>query len=631
MADRRSDFRLGDWLVSPMLNRISKGDESFNLKHKAMAVLVRLADANGEVVTRDEIMDAVWPGMAVTDDVLTQSIAELRKAFADDAKHPHIIETIPRVGLRLVADVVPALKVTSTSRTTWLRRSILLTSLTVIAVGFLYWLIQTEVQRRSQVITVHARPSIAVLPFVNMSEDPVNRFLADGVAEEIRILLAKSPGLKVIGRNSVHAVTGLKLDLRDIGQALGVTHILEGAVRRADDDVRISAQLIDASDGTSLWSDSYDREMTDMFAVQDSVAAAVIEALQVHVGTIPRRGRPTENFTAYTLFLRARDQLHEFDARLSREYLIQAIELDASYAEAHETLAYSIWLLAGSDIEAVEAQTRVHEAASKALALDPDLELARALYLASRPGPFIRWRKLQAFERAAAKLPGNPLILETYLFSLTESGYVEEALQVAERFVAIDPLSQVANTYWACALYAAGRTDEALAAAQFSDQLDLESIDGIYVVENRHDIAIEHFDSYLRELGYAGTNWAAELMEKSKHAEFGQGYIDSVFGHIVESMQEIDTYNWQQGLTAFYLFFGFLDRHFELILETEPDATTWHTSGIHMWRGNVFNRMGFTSHPRYVELATRLGIVATWEQRGPPDFCEKVDGQWICE
>ena len=105
MASWHDDFVLGDWNVSPKLNRVWRGDKRGSIKHKSMAVLVFLADAAGEVVTRDEIMDAVWPGMAVTDDVLTQSIVEIRKALDDDAKHPTVIETVPRVGFRLIASV----------------------------------------------------------------------------------------------------------------------------------------------------------------------------------------------------------------------------------------------------------------------------------------------------------------------------------------------------------------------------------------------------------------------------------------------------------------------------------------------------------------------------------------------
>jgi TolB-like protein len=136
-----------------------------------------------------------------------------------------------------------------------------------------------------------------------MSDDPGNEYFSDGLSEDILTLLANIPDLKVIGRTSSFAFKGKNEDLRVIGQSLGVKTVLEGSVRKSGDRVRITAQLIDVSDGTHIWSESYDRTMTDIFSVQDDVAAAIIDALQIHVGTYPTRGRPTENSEAYALFL----------------------------------------------------------------------------------------------------------------------------------------------------------------------------------------------------------------------------------------------------------------------------------------------------------------------------------------
>ena len=148
--------------------------------------------------------------------------------------------------------------------------------------------------------------SIAVLPFVNMSDDPGNEYFADGLSEELLNLLAKIPSLKVIGRTSSFAFKGKNEDLRLIGEALGVTTVLEGSVRKSGERVRVTAQLINVSDGSHIWSDTYDRTLDDIFAIQDDVAAAIIDALQIHVGTNPTRGRPTDNTEAYALFFQAR-------------------------------------------------------------------------------------------------------------------------------------------------------------------------------------------------------------------------------------------------------------------------------------------------------------------------------------
>ena len=147
--------------------------------------------------------------------------------------------------------------------------------------------------------------SIAVIPFVNISDDPGNEFFCDGLTEEILTLLAKIPELKVIGRTSSYAFKGINEDLREIGRKLGVKTLLEGSVRKSGQRVRITAQLINASDGSHIWSESYDRTLIDIFEIQDDVASAIIDAMQLHVSAAPTRGQPTVSAEAYTLFLQA--------------------------------------------------------------------------------------------------------------------------------------------------------------------------------------------------------------------------------------------------------------------------------------------------------------------------------------
>ena len=189
--------------------------------------------------------------------------------------------------------------------------------------------------------------SIAVLPFVNMSSDPEQEYFSDGLSEEILNLLAKIPDLKVIGRTSSFAFKGQNQDLRGIGQALGVNTVLEGSVRKSGDRVRITAQLIDVQDGAHIWSESYDRTLNDIFAVQDNVAASIIDALQIHVGVAPTRGRPTESAEAYALFLKARASLNAFEMQDATKFAQMATELDPKFAEAYELLANCYWYLGG--------------------------------------------------------------------------------------------------------------------------------------------------------------------------------------------------------------------------------------------------------------------------------------------
>jgi len=476
--------------------------------------------------------------------------------------------------------------------------------------------------------------SIAVLPFVNMSSDPEQEYFSDGLSEEILNLLARIRGLKVIGRTSSFAFKGRNEDLRDIGQTLGVTTVLEGSVRKSGERVRITAQLIDVSDGSHIWSETYDRTITDIFAVQDDVAAAIIDALQIHVGASPTRGRPTENTEAYALFLKARASLYAGESRDAEEFVLSAIELDPKFAEAYELLAYCYWNLCGSGLKAAEGQKLMGEAAAKALALDPDLVFAQALYQSGNIETYSFRGEIAALERGVRQQPSNPALLETLSWDLLEAGYLQEALGVAERLVQLDPLSPVANARLADALYAVERTSESLAALDLALQFGINFsnwlIGQVKLVEKQDDIAIAHFEAFLEQDGLP-SNWVSELVTGARDPATGQAYLDRHIPQIVASMPEEDAFNVQISLTAWYLLFGFVDRYFEPTLDLDLTDSAWTDADIPVYTGTVLRRSGFTAHPKYLEIAEAIGIVDVWEHRGPPDFCEKVGGQWVCE
>jgi len=606
-----------------------------------MAVIVFLADAKGEVVTRNEIMDGVWPGMEVTDDVLTQSVVELRKAFADDARKPLIIETIPRVGFRVIANISPAdneapaaLTVPPTAK---LKRRQVIAAFIVLISGAILWTnLERDSIERDPIITVRDASSIAVLPFVNMSDDPDNEYFSEGMSDEIRNLLGQIPDLKVIGRTSSHSFKGRDDDLRVIGRKLGVSTLLEGSVRKSGDRVRITMQLIDAADGLQIWSDSYERLLTDIFAVQDDVSSDVISALQLHVGNSPKRGQPTDNLAAYELFLKARDAASRLDFLVAEALLKEATELDPNFAEAYELLAFTYWSTGGVEIPAGEAQARAGEVSAKAVAIDPSLVYARALSKAAVFGPKLRLRKLKAFEQAIRERPDSVMILDALITLLAEHGYIEEGLHYAERFVDLDPLSLLANFHLATMLYGVGRTEEAMAVLEITEQMKLDptfwkwTLAGLSLVEGRNEDAIIYFESWLQRNDYANPGWFRELVNAGQDPATGQAYLDENIPEILSTMPDDDELGWQFGMTVSYLYFGFLDRFYEQIYATGPTDTTWG-GGLYMWIGTIFRQQGFTAHPKYLELAKLLGIIDTWEHRGPPDFCKKTSEQWVCE
>ncbi|MCZ6826518.1 MAG: hypothetical protein O7D88_03325, partial [Gammaproteobacteria bacterium] len=479
------------------------------------------------------------------------------------------------------------------------------------------------------------RQSIAVLPFVNMSPDPDQEYFSDGLSEEILNLLAKTPELKVIGRTSSFAFKGKNEDLRVIGEALGVKTVLEGSVRKSGDRVRITAQLIDIADGSHIWSETYERTMTDIFAVQDDVAAAIIDALQMHVATVPTRGRPTENMEAYTLFLKARVLLNGVKVRDIEERLLQAIEFDPNFAEAYELLAATYWRLTGQWVKTGEGQKLTYNAAAKALAINPDLVFARALLESSNIKNWSLLRDIEAFERAVREQPGDLDALRALGFVLLKAGYFQEALGIAERSVELDPLSPGANFRLFQTLYTVGRSREAIAMLELARQLGSAGanwyLGNINLVDNRDDIAIAHFEARLQHFGDPNPTWVRDLVTGARDPATGQAHLDRRIPQIVAAMPEEDAYYMQLHLTSWYLHFGYLDRYFELILDLDLTDSAWTDADVPVHDGTLYRRSGFTAHPKYLEVAESIGIIDVWEQRGPPDFCEKTSGKWVCE
>jgi TolB-like protein/tetratricopeptide (TPR) repeat protein len=485
-----------------------------------------------------------------------------------------------------------------------------------------------------EIVATVAKQSIAVLPFVNMSSDPEQEYFSDGLSEEILNLLAKIPELKVIGRTSSFAFKGKNEDLRGIGQALGVSTVLEGSVRKSGERVRITAQLIDVTDGAHLWSDTYDRTITDIFAVQDDVAAAIIDALQIHVGIAPTRGRPTENSAAYALFLKGRAAFNATEWFDADAFLRQAVELDPGFAEAFEYLAYIQWYQGGWLISSLEGQRRTYEAAAQALAIDPNLVLARAMYDVANIETYTYRGAIEALEHAVREQPGNPALLDSLIWYMMEAGYFRDSLRLAERFVELEPLMPQAHRALSDALYVLGRYGEAAAVLELADQLSSSDSNwakgAASLLNKQYDIAIAYFEASL-EQGGLRSDWVRELVTGARDPATGQAYLDRRIPDIVASVPIESAYNARQTLKLWYVFFGYLDRYYELILEHDINDGEWSDAEVLLQSGVLFWRLGFTAHPKYLAVAEALGIVDLWEHHGPPDFCEKVGGEWVCE
>ena len=319
--------------------------------------------------------------------------------------------------------------------------------------------------------------SIAVLPFANISADPEQEYFSDGLAEEIINLLAQVPALKVIARTSAFAFRGKEQDIRGIAEALGVSTILEGSVRRSGSRIRVTAQLINAADGCHLWSERYDRELSDIFVVQDEISAAIAKALRVKLSreVVPQRHTPT--IEAYEAYLKGRQQQSKVtpeSLELARRYYEQASELDPAFGMAHIGLAFYWMTLAHFGQHSIhEGVSAARAEVQRALELDPSLADGHALlgYLAALFDS--DWATAEKhFDFPMAKQASFELVKPMYGGVLYLSGKAEEAIKLAQRAVEEDPLDVWSHMNLHAYLQGADRDDEALEQLKKVVELD---------------------------------------------------------------------------------------------------------------------------------------------------------------
>jgi adenylate cyclase len=288
------------------------------------------------------------------------------------------------------------------------------------------------------------KPSIAVLPFNNMSGDPEQDYFADGVTEDLITDLSKVSGLSVIARNSVFTYRGKAADVQEVARRIGVATVLEGSVRRAGKRVRINAQLIDGRDGTHLWADRYDRDLTDIFGLQDEITRTIVDQLKVRLLPMERRAievPPTQNLEAYNLYLQGRHfyHLHSTEHALIAQRLFRtAVQLDPNYARAYAGLADCAWSLFSDHHESASIDD-ILSASTKALELDPSLAEAHAshgmaLHLSGR-----REEARTELDKAVALDPNLFEAFYLYAYACRDSGDTEGAARMYRRAAELAP------------------------------------------------------------------------------------------------------------------------------------------------------------------------------------------------
>lgn len=429
-------YRFGEFTLDVDQKVLLREGKPLLLAPKVVETLLTLVQNRGRIIEKKELMMQLWPDTFVEESNLTYTIVQLRKTLGDDARHPRYIETIPKRGYRFIVDV-------------------------------------EEQQDRKQpgLITVRPVASIAVLPFLDMSPERDQDYFCEGLADELINCLASLPNLHVASRTSSFRFKSPTLDIREVGKQLNVNTVLEGSVRKASGNFRITAQLISADDGYQLWSGKYDRKLEDIFAVQEDIAQSTVKALEVVLNSDEQRSLPrvrTTSIEAYEYYLRGHQLFHNMRRRSlesARQMYLKAIGIDDQFGPAYAGIAdcssflYMDW--GGAESDLVDAD----RASLKAVEIDPGLAQVRA----SR-GIF-----------------------------LALSGRYAEAETEFETAIQLNPRLYEAHYYYARACFSQGKLDQAALLLEQAAAVRPESIDvlsmlgGIYRGQKREQLQKETF------------------------------------------------------------------------------------------------------------------------------------------
>jgi adenylate cyclase len=454
--------------------------------------------------------------------------------------------------------------------------------------------------------------SIAVLPFVNMSADKNDEYLSDGVSEELITALSKITGLQVKARTSSFAFKGKNEDIQKIGELLHVSHLLEGSVAKAGNKLRITAQLIQASDGNHLWSDTYDREMQDIFAVRSEVAQQVADTLKVRLLGEDKRKidkKPTENLEAYNLYRQGRfytDKLSEEGMTKAVPLFQQAIEKDPRFALAYAGMADNYVIAADAIIPPREAFSKAKEAALKAIELDDSLAEAHAsLGLVHYHYDWDWPAAEQELKRAISLNPQSAQSYTLYTHYLAGMGRYDEAKKFGARALELDPLSVSAHWFLGWGAIYAGRSDEAIGF--FSKALELDPnnpwtrwfLGRAYLLSGNSPRAIEEMETGLRfgpddPLGLGFT-----------------GYVYAVTGRradalkILQRLDELQKHRFISTISRVYVYAGLGDKNkafewLEKAYQERSDSLAW-------FRFDPESK-SLQSDPRFAALMRKVGF-----------------------
>jgi len=613
-----------------------RGQERVSIPPKPYDMLRYLVQNPGRLVTHDELLEKLWPETYVNPELIRKYILDIRKVLGDRPDKPEFIETVTKRGYRFIAPVTdestaespdsstpqenerktteekaepdrPRSEQKSASRKPMPLKAAITALLAVAVTTAIAGHYRSS--RKGLSASSLNNTSIAVLPFADLSPGKDQEYFSDGLSEQLINDLAKVSALKVVGRSSAFQFRGKNEDLREVGKKLGVSNVLEGSVYRDRYHVRITAELVKADDGFQLWSQTYDREMKDIFAVQDEIARATTEALQLKL--LGSNGQPvpstfrSANPEAYQAYLQgqyfAARGLNKGDLQKALSFADQTIQLDPKYAPAWAQRARALECLASLALmDNTQGFRAARESVEKAIVLNPSLASPYLTLGMIQIDHDWDWNAADASLKKARTLePGGAEVFYDRAYMARSLGRIDEAIELYTQATALDPLRADSHLALGYTLYLAGRLGEARDALQRTKELNPQ-ISSLHLTLGKILLAEGHADRALAEMELETGEWEKFSGEALVYHALGRHQVaDAALGKLITTHQNDCAYQ----IAEAYAYrresdkaFDWLDRAYRQRDAGLPELKT----------GPLMSSL--RADPRYVKSLAKIGL-----------------------